>query len=147
MCGAQSTGAWNTTDWVPILVKSSIALGALPDLEGVSDYSMKHSTVLILRSMFQCVSWVPMDAVSGAFTDLVLADTDLPQLVNLTHPRRVSWRDIFKNVNAQLNPRLPFLPYSEWLSKLEQLSENAGSEDMEKVVSCLVYMPYDPTSD
>ena len=88
-----------------------------------------------------------MDAVSGAFTNLVLADTDLPQLVNLTHPRRVSWRDIFKNVNTQLNPRLPFLPYSEWLSKLEQLSENAGPEDMEKVVSCLVYMLYDPTSD
>ncbi|CAK5266580.1 unnamed protein product [Mycena citricolor] len=30
VCGSAQTGAWSTTDWVPSLVKSSIALGALP---------------------------------------------------------------------------------------------------------------------
>ena len=30
-------GSWATTDWFPILVKSSIALGALPESAGVSD--------------------------------------------------------------------------------------------------------------
>jgi thioester reductase-like protein len=30
------TGAWATTDWVPILVKSGLALGSLLDLPGVS---------------------------------------------------------------------------------------------------------------
>ena len=28
-------GSWATTDWVPIFIKSSIALGALPDSMGV----------------------------------------------------------------------------------------------------------------
>ena len=35
LCGPQDTGAWNVTDWVPILVKSSIALGAYPDTKDV----------------------------------------------------------------------------------------------------------------
>jgi thioester reductase-like protein len=28
-------GAWNTSDWVPAIIKSSIALGCLPRLNGV----------------------------------------------------------------------------------------------------------------
>ncbi len=28
-------GAWATTEWVPILVKSSLALGVLPDRDNV----------------------------------------------------------------------------------------------------------------
>lgn len=36
VCGARSSGAWSTSEWVPIMLKSSIALGALPSLEGVS---------------------------------------------------------------------------------------------------------------
>lgn len=35
VCGSASTGAWGTSEWIPILVKSSIALGKLPELEGV----------------------------------------------------------------------------------------------------------------
>jgi thioester reductase-like protein len=33
--GGHANGAWATTDWVPIMVKSSIALGCLPAAEGV----------------------------------------------------------------------------------------------------------------
>ena len=37
VCGGQPRGAWATTDWFPILVKTSLALGALPDDEEASD--------------------------------------------------------------------------------------------------------------
>ena len=33
--GSKRTGAWNISDWVPILVKSSLAVGCLPDMDGV----------------------------------------------------------------------------------------------------------------
>lgn len=36
VCGANSSGAWATTEWVPIMLKSSVTLKALPGLEGVS---------------------------------------------------------------------------------------------------------------
>lgn len=35
LCGSTGSGAWNTTDWVPILVRSGIAIGALPTLNRV----------------------------------------------------------------------------------------------------------------
>jgi thioester reductase-like protein len=33
--GGHANGAWATTDWLPIMVKSSISLGCLPATEGV----------------------------------------------------------------------------------------------------------------
>jgi thioester reductase-like protein len=35
-CGPKTTGAWGTAEWVPILVKSSVALGCFPKMTGVS---------------------------------------------------------------------------------------------------------------
>ena len=34
-CGPKATGAWSISEWVPILVKSSITLGYFPALPGV----------------------------------------------------------------------------------------------------------------
>ena len=34
--GGPPRGAWSTTDWLPIIVKSSVSLGMLPDAQGVS---------------------------------------------------------------------------------------------------------------
>lgn len=35
VCGGKTTGAWSTTEWVAILTKSSLSIGAFPDLDGV----------------------------------------------------------------------------------------------------------------
>jgi thioester reductase-like protein len=37
VCGSEKGGAWNTSDWLPALVKSSLTMGMLPDCKGVSD--------------------------------------------------------------------------------------------------------------
>ena len=34
--GGAPRGAWSTTDWIPIIVKSSVTLGALPEARGAS---------------------------------------------------------------------------------------------------------------
>ena len=92
-----------------------------------------------------------MDAVASTFTDLILSNADLPRLVNLTHPRRVAWRNVFANVNSQLTPHLPLVHLVEWVKKLEELSEHAGPGDLERVVSrryliyfCLTYSTAQP---
>lgn len=36
--GSSSNGAWPITDWVPIIVKSSIRLGCLPDMNKVGPF-------------------------------------------------------------------------------------------------------------
>lgn len=49
LTGGFPNGAWASTEWFPILVKSSLAIGALPAFSGVNNISWIH-TVLILET-------------------------------------------------------------------------------------------------
>ncbi|KAG1835909.1 putative aminoadipate reductase [Suillus subalutaceus] len=121
------TGVWATTDWVPILVKSSLALGSLLDLPGV-------------------VSWTPADRVAAAALDVALSETHVP-LVNFTHPRPVPWRTIFEGVrdalvaSGQTKHPLPLEPYSGWMQKLERRAHGAKERDF-KEVPALKILPF-----
>ncbi|KAL1743883.1 hypothetical protein HDZ31DRAFT_39972 [Schizophyllum fasciatum] len=104
--GKKSTprGAWATTDWFPILVKTSMALGALPDDE-------------------QEVAWVPSDAVAGTLLDAAFTDEVLPPSLNIVHPRPLPWSVIIRHVQdvlrSQTGRDLPLTPLGEWLDRLE----------------------------
>ncbi|KAG2369146.1 hypothetical protein BDR07DRAFT_1477459 [Suillus spraguei] len=51
--GGPPRGAWSTTNWLPIIVESSVNLGVLPEAKGF-------------------VSWIPPHAVSNAILDVAL---------------------------------------------------------------------------
>ncbi|KAI6097310.1 putative aminoadipate reductase [Pisolithus croceorrhizus] len=118
--GAAPRGAWSVTEWVPITVKSSVALGALPDLGG-------------------SVAWLPMDAVSGAILDIALSDEEPPAVVNLVHPRQVEFKALMKPISDALfeknitRERLPLVHSSEWFHKLEKEAINANEEKIRQV--------------
>ncbi|EKM47999.1 uncharacterized protein PHACADRAFT_203390, partial [Phanerochaete carnosa HHB-10118-sp] len=116
LSGPHTTGAWNTTDWVPMLVKSSIALGALPTLD--------HT-----------VDWIPIDTVAAAVTELVCspARSSAPGLLNVVHPRPTAWARVFGAVNSALAAPLPVVPYTQWLAKLEALAASASGAQLEAV--------------
>lgn len=44
-CGPEDTGAWGTTEWIPIMVKSSVALGVLPEMNGVRNTSAHYHCI------------------------------------------------------------------------------------------------------
>ncbi len=83
--GGLPNGAWATTDWVPIFVKSSLELGALPSATGI-------------------VSWLPMHAVAQALLDVTFLSTEAGEqrALNVVHPRPVSWDSIIEAVNDAL---------------------------------------------
>ncbi|KAI0698146.1 hypothetical protein BC835DRAFT_1413279 [Cytidiella melzeri] len=112
--GSASTGTWNVTDWVPILVKSSLCLGALPSLPGT-------------------ISWIPVDAVADIVRDLVLSEQRVSQVVNVLHPRPVLWDHVFRLINDALDARLPIVPYAQWLEKLESANQNPTPKVLEDV--------------
>ncbi|KAJ3555784.1 hypothetical protein NM688_g2384 [Phlebia brevispora] len=114
VCGSNITGAWNTTDWVPIIVKSSMAIGCMPELDGP-------------------VSWIPMDAVANIVLDLIVSEEKPAPLLNVVHPRPVPWNEVYSAVNDALDTRLPFVPYHVWISKLEALSVTATPEDLDHI--------------
>ncbi|THG96088.1 hypothetical protein EW026_g5678 [Hermanssonia centrifuga] len=114
VCGSKATGAWNVTDWVPIFVKSSLAIGCLPELEG-------------------CVSWIPMDAVADTVLDLIVSPNDPSLVLNVVHPRPSPWNDVIKAINEELRQRLPLVPYAQWIGKLEVLSADPDPQQLENI--------------
>ncbi|KAH8110860.1 acetyl-CoA synthetase-like protein [Phellopilus nigrolimitatus] len=97
-CGQMTggpSGAWNTHEWFPSLIKSSIALGMLPDANGV-------------------VSWLTAHDAGGAVVDMLHAHDFT---VNLVHPRPVPWSTVISAFSDVLS--LPRVPYSTWLSALD----------------------------
>lgn len=105
--GGRPRGAWATTDWFPILVKTSLALGALPGDE-------------------QPVAWLSMDAVATTLVDAAFANTALSPSHNAVHPRPVPWSRMITNVQSSLKTVLqrdiPVVPFPEWFAKLEAVA-------------------------
>lgn len=122
--GGKPNGAWAISDWVPILVKSSIVLGTLPLQAGVT-------------------SWVPMDAVASTILDVALGP-DSPKAINLVHPRPVQFDSLVEEINNTLvsqgivEQKLRTAPIQEWFSLLEPLAEGASDEDIKQVV-CILF--------
>ncbi|KAJ7053408.1 male sterility protein-domain-containing protein [Mycena amicta] len=111
--GARSNGAWSTTDWVPALVKSSIALGNFP--------SHPNGTV----------AWLPPEAVSQAIVDVALSEDEQPFAINLVHPRSVAWDAVMAPMARVA--QLPLVPITEWVEQVSRRAKNASAEDMEQI--------------
>ncbi|KAF7341008.1 Acetyl-CoA synthetase-like protein [Mycena sanguinolenta] len=111
--GSAGNGAWSTTDWVPAIVKSSIALGNFP-----SDPS-------------GTVAWITPEAVSHAIIDAALSPETPPFAINLVHPRPVAWDFVMSNLASTVH--LPLIPFGEWVQQLKDLSTTATAKDIEKI--------------
>ncbi|GJJ11717.1 putative secondary metabolism biosyntheticenzyme, partial [Clathrus columnatus] len=90
-------GNWNTQEWFPALVKVSQTLKAVPATEGL-------------------VSFIPLHTAAKALVELRHSSCTF---ANLVHPRPITWNVVIGWVGERL--KLPILPYSEWLRKLELL--------------------------
>ena len=82
-----------------------------------------------------------MDAVASAVADFVLAAQDLPNLVNVVHPRRVGWHEILEHVNRHLSSPLPFVGFDEWVERVASWSANPSAEDLKQVVCSSLFDP------
>ncbi|KAF9244919.1 putative aminoadipate reductase [Melanogaster broomeanus] len=111
--GGGPRGAWSTTDWVPIIVKSSVIIEALPEARGVA-------------------AWLPPRAVSDAVLDIAFAEDKPPIAVNLVHPRPVEWVSLMKPISSALYQKnltsepLPLVPFDQWVTRLEKYAADAS---------------------
>ncbi|TFK46448.1 acetyl-CoA synthetase-like protein [Heliocybe sulcata] len=118
ICGGVPDGAWASTDWFPILVKSSITLQCLPDSS-------------------EDVSWIPMPAATQVMLDVSLAEEIQPIAINAVHPRPAKWRNIMKAISKALGEScgvLPLVPFKEWVQKLERCAgHNTTADDLNRI--------------
>ncbi|KAF5389352.1 hypothetical protein D9757_004361 [Collybiopsis confluens] len=115
--GGNPSGAWATSDWYPMMVKSSVSLGILPDAHGV-------------------VSWTPMDAISEAILDVAFVTEPLPAVVNLVHPSPRSWTSVVTGVRKALisaktldADSLQLVSLQKWTAALDERSIHATTEE------------------
>ncbi|KAJ6617577.1 putative aminoadipate reductase [Mycena sp. CBHHK59/15] len=116
ICGALPKGAWATTDWVPILVKTSITLGQLPLADGL-------------------VSWIDFETVAQAVTEVAFAPSaDLSSAFNLVHPRPVSWNFVVTSLRDAMKRKkdpgiqLKLVQFSNWFNLFEPFQDSNSDE-------------------
>ncbi len=102
---------WNPNEMVPLMVRSALSTGSLPDTPGSAD---------------RC-SWIDVDALSAAILDigtlervsLEQAESKRSQLVyNLVHPRAFSWKDDFIPALKAAGLDFEVVDRKTWLEKL-----------------------------
>ena len=82
----------------------------------------------------QSASWLPLHHAAQGILDVGLdRSKPLEQTLHLFHPRPTLWTTIFEALSTALEPiagkRLPLVPFSEWLAKLEAIP----TSEMDKV--------------
>ncbi|KAG6852620.1 putative secondary metabolism biosynthetic enzyme [Blastosporella zonata] len=113
--GGRPKGVWPTTEWLPILVKSSVSLGLLPDTPGTA-------------------SWLGADTISATIVDVALSthSTPFPRALNLVHPRPVQQSSIIGSIRDAiaelLGHNLKLVPFSEWFAMVEERASDATAE-------------------
>ncbi|KIY43241.1 acetyl-CoA synthetase-like protein [Fistulina hepatica ATCC 64428] len=92
-------GAWNQSDWVPAIVKTSLTLGCFPILKGVC-------------------SWLGVQGMAGALVDA--RDCQYTTL-HLLHHRPMPWGVLAQVCADEFGVAL--VPYGEWFAKLKTAME------------------------
>ncbi|KAJ7198969.1 hypothetical protein GGX14DRAFT_525295, partial [Mycena pura] len=129
ICGGLPAGAWATTDWLPILVKSSITLKKLPLADGV-------------------VSWIDFETVAHAVMDVAFSSGPvgpLSTMFNVVHPRPVSWNFVMSSLRDAIikhnsgSVDLGLVSFSDWVIELESSATQGQNLDMLPGISLLEF--------
>lgn len=90
---------------------------------------------------------MPLDAIGQAYVDWVVSNDELPELVNVVHSRPIGWNVVARGVSGELGTALPVIPLDEWVSRLEECTNNATLERITQIVSVAIrsaWHPYKP---
>jgi len=144
--GGFPNGAWATTDWISVVLKSSLALGVFPAFAGVSDVELSMFFHFRYEHHFvQTMCWLPMHAVAKAIVETAFSHEAPPAALNLFHPRPVLGYDLFSWVRDETAKAIPgpegylnIVPITEWLALLAERSEVV---DPKLLVSCSSALP------
>ena len=95
---------WPNQEWFPSLVKTSKAMGVLP--QGIP-----------------IIDWIPIDKLASSIVEIISHDVGSSgtEVYNLVNPHPVVWEDLKEIVKARCGPMTREVPLQQWLEQLEAL--------------------------
>lgn len=109
-------GLWNTREWFPSLVRSSLHLGILPSSLG----SLEE------------VDWVPIDSVATIVTELAFAQPERSvrgtNVYHIVNPERTTWKNLLPSIRNQLGDKVQIVSLATWVQNLRASAEASVSE-------------------
>ncbi|TFK33600.1 hypothetical protein BDQ12DRAFT_614995 [Crucibulum laeve] len=122
IAGDSVHGVWNETDSIPVLLKGSQKLGALP-----TDWLSE-------------IAWTPADVVAQAIIDVSLHKTAErgTSIFHINNPRPTSWSDLVPFVQSSLATRdgspLELITMAEWVDRLKATTQSAEENPAIKLI-------------
>lgn len=109
ICGRLSSRQWSATEWLPIIVSTSIKMGALPILSGVSflNFAILYA---VLTGLLKLCPFVPLDVAAQCVHDVAFSCTTLPIVLNFPRLRPARWA--FHGCHEKIRERDIWLLYS-----------------------------------
>jgi thioester reductase-like protein len=124
LVGDSKAGEWNTTEGIPLMIQTAVTLGALPQLDEVSQF---HSFLLSpprVLTVDQEMTWLPVDHAASIILDVCKPDcaatrTSDPDLVyHVLNPKRFHWtRDMLPALSAA-GLQFESLSTEQWMDRL-----------------------------
>ncbi|CUS09998.1 unnamed protein product [Tuber aestivum] len=104
-------GVWNATEAIPLTVRSTKTLGALP--APVND---------------EVMSWVPVDVAAGTIIDISclppIAQKEAP-VFHVSHPKLLSWNNDFLPALRAAGLEFESVKPTEWVRRLKAVAQDA----------------------
>jgi thioester reductase-like protein len=119
---------WNPNEMIPLMVRSALSTGVLPDTPGGTD---------------RC-SWIEVDSLSRAILDISGLDRvpseenerEKPQLVyNLVHPRPLSWKGDFLLALREAGLDFGVVDLQTWLERLRRSEKDIRKNPSRKLLA------------
>ncbi|KAI0050773.1 acetyl-CoA synthetase-like protein [Auriscalpium vulgare] len=104
LSGDRARGIWSEKEWVAAMLRSSQALGCVPERD-------------------EMISWVPVDVAAASLLEML---GSREAVLHIVHPRPVHW-SVFSRAAASLL-HVEAVPYSDWLAKLTGAHKHSASD-------------------
>lgn len=114
--GKSSGAIWNQNEWFPLLLKTSKALGMIPQ-----------------GSLLNIIDWIPVDVLATVMVELAIPrhrpglqipqEKEALQVYNLVNPSRTTWNELLPAVRPYIgDPEI--VTMQEWVSELEKVNKD-----------------------
>ncbi|CUA76307.1 L-aminoadipate-semialdehyde dehydrogenase large subunit [Rhizoctonia solani] len=117
LTGDIASGSWNTTDWVPAMLVSSLSVRCLPAAVGT-------------------VSWLPLNIAAGVIIDTCTTRDELPSVIHASHPHPIPWLDIMSAFSdvlaARVGSSLPVVEFGEWNKAVTDSAASFQGSDVDR---------------